>query len=191
MGYAMLGIFTAAAAAGPEMLNEKAAALNGAVLQMFNHGISSAALFFMVGVIYDRTHTRALAEYGGLRKIMPVYAGVLGVSMFSSLGLPGLNGFVGEFLVFKGAFPVVTTVSVVAMIGLVVTAVFLLQMMQKVCFGPLNEKWQSLPDMTARELFIGGALMLFMFLIGIYPAPLLDAANNAVMGLVKLFEVMR
>jgi NADH-quinone oxidoreductase subunit M len=165
--------------------------MNGAVLQMFNHGISSAALFFMVGVIYDRTHTRALADYGGLRKIMPIYAGVLGVSMFSSLGLPGLNGFVGEFLIFRGVFPVVTTVSVVAMIGLVVTAVFLLQMMQKVCFGPLNEKWQFLPDMTARELFIGGALMLFMFLIGIYPAPLLDAANNAVMGLVKLFEVMR
>ncbi len=187
MGYAMLGIFATAATAGPEMLNEKAAALNGAVLQMFNHGISSAALFFMVGVIYDRTHTRALAEYGGLRKIMPIYAGVLGITMFSSLGLPGLNGFVGEFLIFKGAFPVVTTVTVVATIGLVVTAVFLLQMMQKVCFGPLNEKWQWLPDMTACELFIGAVLMLFMFLIGIYPAPLLDAANDAVLALVRLF----
>ncbi len=187
MGYAMLGIFAVAATAGPEMLNEKAAALNGAVLQMFNHGISSAALFFLVGVLYDRTHSRALADFGGLRQIMPVYAGVLGISMFSSLGLPGLNGFVSEFLIFKGAFPVVTKVTVAATLGLVVTAVFLLQMMQKVCFGPLNEKWQGLPDMTARERFIGAILMVFMFGIGVYPAPLLDAANNAVMGLVKLF----
>ena len=187
MGYAMLGILTAVVITGPEMVNEKAAALNGAVLQMFNHGISSAALFFMVGVIYDRTHTRALADYGGLRRIMPVYAGVLGISMFSSLGLPGLNGFVGEFLVFKGAFPVVTKVTVVAMIGLVVTAVFLLRMMQKVCFGPLNEKWQGLPDMSGRDVFIGAALMFFMFWIGIYPAPLLDAANAAVVELVNIF----
>ena len=192
MGYAMLGIFAAAAAAPnvADLANEKAAALNGAVLQMFNHGISSAALFFMVGVIYDRTHTRALADYGGLRKIMPVYAGVLGISMFSSLGLPGLNGFVGEFLIFKGAFPVVTAVTVAATIGLVVTAVFLLGMMQKVCFGPLNEKWRGLPDMTGRELFIGAVLMFFMFWIGLYPAPLLNAGNDAVMGLVRVFEVM-
>ncbi len=184
MGYAMLGIFAVAVSGD---LNDRAAALNGAVLQMFNHGISSAALFFMVGVIYDRPHTRALADYGGLRKIMPLYAGVLGISMFSSLGLPGLNGFVSEFLIFKGAFPIVTMVTVAATVGLVVTAVFLLQMMQKVCFGPLNEKWQSVPDMTARELFIGGALMLFMLLIGVYPLPFIGAANDAVMGLVKLF----
>lgn len=189
MGYAMLGILAVVASAPnvADIVNEKAAALNGAVLQMFNHGISSAALFFMVGVIYDRTHTRALADYGGLRKIMPLYAGVLGVSMFSSLGLPGLNGFVGEFLVFKGAFPIVTKISAAATIGLVVTAVFLLLMMQKVCFGPLNEKWKNLPDMNGRELFIGAVLMFFMFWIGVYPAPLLNAANAAVMELVKIF----
>lgn len=181
MGYAILGILVATMTGD---LNDRAAALNGAVLQMFNHGISSAALFFMVGVIYDRTHTRSLADYGGLRKIMPLYAGVLGISMFSSLGLPGLNGFVGEFLVFKGAFPLATMVTTVAMIGLVVTAVFLLGMMQKVCFGPLNEKWQGLKDMTGRELFIGAVLLFFMFWIGIYPAPLLNAGNEAVMRLI-------
>jgi NADH-quinone oxidoreductase subunit M len=188
MGYAILGILVVTLTGD---VNDKAAALNGAVLQMFNHGISSAALFFLVGVIYDRTHTRALADYGGLRKIMPLYAGVLGVSMFSSLGLPGLNGFVGEFLVFKGAFPLATLVTSVAMIGLVVTGVFQLGMMQKVCFGPLNEKWQGLKDMTGRELFIGAVLLFFMFWIGIYPAPLLDVGNEAVMGLLKVFEVMR
>lgn len=190
MGYAMLGIFAAAAAAPDvkDVVNEKAAALNGAVLQMFNHGISSAALFFMVGCIYERTHTRQLAEYGGLRKIMPIYAGVLGVSMFSSLGLPGLNGFVGEFLVFKGAFPVVPWAALASLIGLVVTAVFLLLMMQKVCFGPLNEKWAELRDMTGREIFIGAALMVFMFAIGVYPAPLLAASNATVLDLVAVFE---
>jgi NADH-quinone oxidoreductase subunit M len=190
MGYAMLGIFATVASAPnvADLLNEKAAALNGAVLQMFNHGISSAALFFLVGVIYDRTHTRKLEEYGGLRKIMPIYAGVLGISMFSSLGLPGLNGFVGEFLVFKGAFPVVTLVTSLATIGLVITAVFLLGMMQKVCFGPLNEKWKGLPDMSAREIFIGAALMFFMFWIGIYPGPFISASNTAVGQLVQMFQ---
>jgi NADH-quinone oxidoreductase subunit M len=190
MGYAMLGIFATVASApnAADVMNDKAAALNGAVLQMFNHGISSAALFFLVGVIYDRTHTRKLEEYGGLRKILPIYAGVLGISMFSSLGLPGLNGFVGEFLVFRGAFPIVTMVTVLATIGLVVTAVFLLGMMQKVCFGPLNEKWKGLTDMTSREVFIGAVLMFFMFWVGIYPAPFINASNTAVVQLVHLFQ---
>ncbi len=190
MGYAMLGIFATVASATnvADVVNEKAAALNGAVLQMFNHGISSAALFFLVGVIYERTHTRKLNEYGGLRMIMPLYAGVLGISMFSSLGLPGLNGFVGEFLVFKGSFPVVTLVTSLATIGLVVTAVFLLNMMQKVCFGPLNERWKGLADMSGREIFIGAVLMFFMFWIGIYPAPFINASNTAVLQLVHLFQ---
>ena len=187
MGYAMLGIFTVVASAHnvQDVMNEKAAALNGAMLQMFNHGISAAALFFMVGVIYERTHTRNLAEYGGLRKIMPIYAGILGISMFSSLGLPGLNGFVGEFMIFKGAFPIVAGWTCAATIGLVVTGVFLLGMMQKVCFGPLNLKWKDLPDMTAREIFIGAVLMLFMFGIGVYPAFLTRVSNDAVVGLIK------
>jgi NADH-quinone oxidoreductase subunit M len=190
MGYAMLGIFVTVATATnvADVVNEKAAALNGAVLQMFNHGISSAALFFLVGVIYDRTHTRKLEEYGGLRKIMPIYAGVLGISMFSSLGLPGLNGFVGEFLVFKGAFPIVPVVSSLATIGLVITGVFLLGMIQKVCFGPLNEKWKGLSDMTTREICIIAVLMFFMFWIGLYPGPLLDVSNKAVLQLVDLFQ---
>jgi NADH-quinone oxidoreductase subunit M len=187
MGYAMLGIFATAAATGTDMLNEKAAALNGAMLQMFNHGISSAALFFMVGCVYERTHTRKLAEYGGLRKIMPIYAGFLGISMFSSLGLPGLNGFVGEFMVFKGVFPISIFWSSLSTIGLVITGVFLLSMMQKVCYGPLNEKWKGLSDLNGREIMIGGVLLLFMFVLGVYPAPLINAANASVMELVNLF----
>jgi NADH-quinone oxidoreductase subunit M len=187
MGYAMLGIFAAAAVTGPELLNDKSAALNGAMLQMFNHGISSAALFFMVGVIYERTHTRNLADFGGLRKIMPIYAGVLGISMFSSLGLPGLNGFVGEFMIFKGAFPIATFWTCLSVIGLVVTAIFLLSMMQKVCFEGLNPKWNSLNDMTGREILIGACLMFFMFLLGVYPAPLIRATNVAAAGIIQIF----
>jgi NADH-quinone oxidoreductase subunit M len=187
MGYAMLGIFTAAAVAGPDAFNDKSAALNGALLQMFNHGISSAALFFMVGVIYERTHTRNLADYGGLRTILPIYAGILGISMFSSLGLPGLNGFVGEFMIFKGAFPVVTLWTSLSTIGLVVTGIFLLSMMQKVCFESLNPKWKDLADMNGREILIGAVLMFFMFWLGIYPAPLINASNTAVAGLVQIF----
>src|SRR5208283_301033 len=192
MGYAMLGIFATVASAPnvADIASEKSAALNGAMLQMFNHGISSAALFFLVGVIYERTHTRKLEEYGGLRRIMPIYAGILGISMFSSLGLPGLNGFVGEFLIFKGAFPIVTLVTSLATIGLVITAVFLLGMMQKVCFGPLNTKWAGLPDMTGREIFIGAVLMFFMFWIGIYPGPMLNVSNTAVKQLVDIFQAM-
>jgi NADH-quinone oxidoreductase subunit M len=187
MGYAILGILAVVAGGEgvPDVLSEKSAALNGAMLQMFNHGISSAALFFMVGVIYERTHTRMLDDFGGLRKILPIYTGVLGISMFSSLGLPGLNGFVGEFLIFKGAFPLVTFWTAVATIGLVVTALFLLNMMQKVCFGPLAPRWASLPDMTRREIFIGAVLMFFMFWIGVYPAPLINAANPAVVDLIE------
>jgi NADH-quinone oxidoreductase subunit M len=192
MGYAMLGILAVVASAPnvADVANEKSAALNGAMLQMFNHGISSAALFFLVGVIYERTHTRKLEEYGGLRTVIPIYAGILGISMFSSLGLPGLNGFVGEFLVFKGAFPIVTLITSLSTIGLVVTAVFLIGMMQKVCFGPLNTKWAGLPDMTGREIFIGAVLMFFMFWIGIYPGPLINASNTAVKQLVDLFQTM-
>jgi NADH-quinone oxidoreductase subunit M len=192
MGYAMLGIFAAAASVSnvADIVNEKAAALNGAMLQMFNHGISSAALFFLVGVVYDRTHTRNLADFGGLRKIMPIYAGVLGISMFSSLGLPGLNGFVGEFMIFKGAFPIVTLWTSLGTIGLVVTAIFLLSMIQSVCFGPLNEKWKGLPDMTQREILIGAVLMVFMFWIGVYPGPMVKASNDAVLDLIKLVQTV-
>jgi NADH-quinone oxidoreductase subunit M len=190
MGYAMLGILVAVASASnvTDVSNEKAAALNGAMLQMFNHGISSAALFFLVGVVYERTHTRKLSDFGGLRAIMPIYAGVLGISMFSSLGLPGLNGFVGEFMIFKGAFSIRPLLVIFATIGLVVTAVFLLNMMQQVCFGPLNERWKGLTDMTRREIVIGAVLMFFMFWIGVYPGPLVDASNQAVLQLIDVFE---
>lgn len=190
MGYCMLGIF-AVLAGGQGLANselEKAAALHGAVLQMFNHGISSAALFFLIGVVYERAHTRQLDAFGGLRAIMPIYAGVWGIAMFSSLGLPGLNGFVSEFLVFKGSWALVTVWAGLALIGVVATAVFLLVMTQKMFFGPLKEQWKSLPDMTTREIIIVAPLLVFMLLIGVFPQPLIQAADLSVHELIRAVQ---
>jgi NADH-quinone oxidoreductase subunit M len=190
MGYCMLGIFSIVASTKTHGLlyAERMSALHGAVLQMFNHGISSAALFFLIGVIYERTHTRKLEDFGGLRAIMPVYAGVWGIAMFSSLGLPGLNGFVSEFLVFRGSWALATFWTALALIGVVATAVFLLVMTQKMFFGPLKEKWKGLPDMTTREIIIVAPLLIFMLLIGVFPQPLIQAADLSVDELIRAVQ---
>jgi len=189
MGYCMLGIFAAAhAAAGPGFDGARADALNGAILQMFNHGITAGALFFLVGVIYDRAHTRSLLDFGGLRRVMPVYAGIMGIAAFSSIGLPGLNGFISEFLIFKGAFPILTPIVAAATLGLVITAVYLLAMLDKLFHGPVNERWAELPDMGRREILIAAPFLTYIFLVGVWPRPLLDVSNPAVLALIRLFN---
>jgi len=185
MGYCMLGIF-AIAAQGETAA--KASALNGVLLQMFNHGISAAALFFMVGVLYDRAHTRDLSKFGGLRKIMPVFAGLMGISTFSSLGLPGLNGFISELLIFRGSFPLMTGLTLAATGGLLITAVYLLTMMERLFHGPLGAFHGPFPDMTRHELAVALPLVFFMFLVGIYPSFLLELANRSVMHLLEIFS---
>src|SRR5207247_8409594 len=142
LGYCLLGIFAAAKLTGSESqwATEKAAALNGVLLQMFNHGITAAALFYFVGLIEERTARRGLDDFGGLRKVAPVFCGLMGIAIFASLGLPGLNGFVGEFLIFKGAFPLAPWATALSAAGLLLTAIFLLTLMQRVFHGPLNEK---------------------------------------------------
>jgi len=182
MGYVMLGI-AAAAAVTAASATDKAIAMNGAVLQMFNHGLSAAALFMLVGVIYDRTHTRALDAFGGLGVVQPVYGGILLVSTLASLGLPGLNGFVSEFMVFRGAFPAFTVITVLATIGLVVTAVYLLVMVQRMILGPLNPRWKDLKDMDRRELISLVPLVALMLSIGIYPAWVLTVTNQTILNL--------
>jgi len=177
MGFVLLGVF-----AGNEI------ALEGAVIQMISHGISTGALFVLAGLLQERMHTRDISEMGGLWETMPALSGAGLVFAMASLGLPGLGDFVGEFLVFKGAFPIVPLVSSVATIGLVITGVFLLGMMQKVCFGHFNKKWTGLADMNTREICIIAVLMFFMFWIGLYPGPLLDVSNKAVLQLVDLFQ---
>ena len=187
MGYCMLGIFAIASISSSDV-EAKASALNGAILQMFNHGITSAALFFMVGVIYDRKHRRDLAKFGGLRAIMPVYAGLMGISTFASVGLPGLNGFVSEFLIFRGTFVVFQSLTILATIGLVVTALYYLRMIQQMFLGPLNPDCEGLADMSRRELVIAAPLIALMFLIGIFPGPMLALTNAFAVQLIGVFQ---
>ena len=138
MGFVVLGIAAAAKAAGT--LNATIA-LNGAVLQMFNHGLSAAGMFFLVGVLYERTHTRNLDDFGGLFPLVPIYGGILLFTSMASLGLPGLNGFISEFLVVRGSWPVLTLYTAVAMIGLLFTGAYILKGIKAVLHGPVNEHW--------------------------------------------------
>jgi len=178
MGFVLLGISAAAKAMGT--LNSTIA-LNGAILQMFNHGLSAAGMFFLVGVVYERTHTRNLDELGGLFPLAPVYGGILIFVSMASLGLPGLNGFISEFLVVRGAFPVLTVYTAIAMIGLLFTGAYILKGIKKVLHGPLNERWIGhMTDINTREIIVMVPLMALILVIGIWPAWILEVINKAV-----------
>ena len=184
MGFVVLGIAAAAYAQGTETAT---IAVNGAVLQMFNHGLSAAGMFFLVGVIYERTHTRDLNEFGGLFPLVPVYGGILIFTSMASLGLPGLNGFVSEFLVVRGSwgagwvFPMFTALG---MIGLFFTGAYILKGIKMVLHGPLNEKWVGhLSEINAREIIILAPLMGLMLVIGVWPAWILNVINQTVKAL--------
>jgi len=178
MGFVILGIAAAAWAAGTQ---NGVLALNGAVLQMFSHGLSAAGMFFLVGVIYERTHTRDLDAYGGLFPLVPVYGGILVFTAMAWLGLPGLSGFVPEFLVVRGSWPVFTLATALSMIGLFFTGAYALKALKKVLHGPLNEKWVGhLSEINTREVLVIAPLMLLMLWIGVWPAWLLDVINRAV-----------
>jgi NADH-quinone oxidoreductase subunit M len=184
MGFVLLGIAAAAKAAGTLDAN---IALNGAVLQMFNHGLSAAGMFFLVGVIYERTHTRNLDDFGGLFPLVPVYGGILIFTSMASLGLPGLNGFISEFLVVRGAWPVLTVYTAIAMLGLLFTGAYILKGIKSVLHGPLNERWahgeHKLSDINRREIIVMAPLMILILVIGIYPAWILDVINRAMVML--------
>jgi NADH-quinone oxidoreductase subunit M len=178
MGFVLLGIAAAALAAGTQ---DATIALNGAVLQMFNHGISAAGMFFLVGVIYERTHTRDLEEWGGLFPLVPVFGALLILTSMASLGLPGLNGFVSEFLVVRGAWPVFTTYTALSMIGLLFTGAYILKGISKTLHGPLNEHWKGhLMEINRRELAVMAPLVVLMIWLGLWPAWLLNVINQAV-----------
>jgi NADH-quinone oxidoreductase subunit M len=188
LGYCLLAIFavmgTGTALAAPA--TEKTAALNGVILQMFNHGLTAAALFWFVGLLEQRGRgLRGVDDFGGLRKVAPVFCGLMGVALFSSLGLPGLNGFVGEFLIFKGVFPLASWAAGLAVIGLLVTAIFILTILQRVFNGPLNAKWASLPDLTTSERLLAVPAIGLMFVLGIYPQALIGVVNSTVMQMVQ------
>lgn len=188
LGYCLLGVFAVAKVTGnePQWAVERAAALNGVLLQMFNHGLTASALFCFVGFLESRSGgARGLNDFSGLRKVAPVFCGLMGIAMFASLGLPGLNGFVGEFLIFKGAFSLSAWATVLSTAGLLVTAIFVLTILQRVFHGPLNERWAKLPDLTTSERLIVLPAIALMFVLGIYPQLAIGLTNSTVMQMVE------
>lgn len=180
LGYAMLGMAAVVAAGAMNGGNVAAAqaGLSGAVFQMFNHGTISAMLFILVGVVYDRAHHREIAGFGGLAKKMPIYAGITMVAFFAGLGLPGLSGFVSEFLCFVGAFPVFKVIVIISTLGILLNAAYFLRAYLKMFFGSLNEKYSTIPEINGRELFTLIPLVIITIFLGVYPAPFLNAIRE-------------
>jgi NADH-quinone oxidoreductase subunit M len=181
MGFVVLGIAAAAFARGSMTEGDAVIALSGAVLQMFNHGLSAAGMFLLVGVIYERTHTRSLKDWGGLFPLMPVYGGILLFTAMASLGLPGLNGFVSEFMVVRGTWPIFTLYTALSMIGLLITGAYILKGIKHALHGPLNEKWagHSL-EISRRETLAIAPLMVLMLVIGVWPSWIVRVINETV-----------
>src|SRR5436190_3319731 len=192
LGYCLLGIVALAKLTGNDarLAAEKAAVFNGVLLQMFNHGLTAATVFCFIGFIERRSGgLRGLNEFGGLRAVAPVFCGLMGIALFSSLGLPGLNGFVGEFLIFKGAFPLAAWATAFSVIGLLVTAVFILTVIQRVFNGPLNAKWRAFGDLTLSERLIVLPAIILMFVLGIYPQLAIGAVNATVVQLLAQLKL--
>ena len=160
----------------------------GGVFQMFNHGTITAMLFLIVGVIYDRAHTRGLDEFGGLMNKMPRYAAVMTVAFFAALGLPGLSGFISEALSLLGAFRTFQTLTIIAVTTIVITAAYMLWVLQRVFLGTLPEKWNGLTDMDGRETFMLASLAVIVIFLGIYPAPMIDLMNASINHLAGLLH---
>ena len=169
LGFCMLGIYAM-----------NSAGFAGGMLTMLNHGVSTGALFLLVGVIYERRHTRMIADFGGLWKPLPVYASVFLVVMLSSIGLPGTNGFVGEFLVLLGAFRAQPLWAALAAIGVILSACYMLWMFQRVMFGPVTHaENEKLPDLSLRERLVFAPLLILIVWMGVAPQPFLDRVQPA------------
>jgi NADH-quinone oxidoreductase subunit M len=174
LGFVVLGLFTLT----PQ-------GLVGGIIQMVNHGLSTGALFLVVGMLYERRHTRLIADYGGLWKVVPALSVVFLIVSLSSLGLPGLNGFVGEFLILVGTFQVNRTLAVFATTGIIFAAVYLLWMYQRVFFGVVTkEANRHLPDLSGREWAVLLPILLFIVWIGVYPAPFTGMTEASAQALI-------
>lgn len=177
MGFIMLGIFS-----GGQQ------GMSGAVLQMVNHGLSTGMLFFMVGVLYEQRHTRLFEEYGGIWVKVPVFGTFFLLAVFSSVGLPGMNGFVGEFIILLGTFQVNWVAAAFGTFGIVLAAWYLLTATRRLMFGPFNPANQSLRDMNGREIIIALSLVVFFFVIGFFPNLFLTKINPATEVLVEQMD---
>ncbi|RPI10558.1 MAG: NADH-quinone oxidoreductase subunit M [Zetaproteobacteria bacterium] len=178
MGFVMLGMFA---------LNPQG--VQGSLLQMINHGLSTGGLFLIVGLVYERRHTRLISELGGLSKQMPIYATLFAIIMLSSMGLPGLNGFVGEFLILIGAFQVSWWWGAFAVTGIVLGAAYMLWLFQRTMFGEITkEENKTLPDLDAREVATLVPIVVLCFWIGLYPSPFLKAMEVSVANVIRIVE---
>jgi NADH-quinone oxidoreductase subunit M len=176
LGFVMLGIFTFTVQG-----------ISGGILQMLNHGLSTGALFLIVGMLYERRHTRLIDEFGGISKVMPIYATFFMIVTLSSIGLPGLNGFVGEFLILLGTFKVNVTYAVFAATGVILSAVYMLWMFQRVMFGEVTkEENRKLKDLSLREIIVLIPIILFIIQIGVYPKPYLSRMEPTVKNLISV-----
>ena len=182
LGYCLLALFAVASAANPSPA-ETASALGGTLLQVFNHGLSASALFFCVGALEARNAgRRGIDDFGGVRTAMPVFAGLCGIAMFSSLGLPGLNGFVGEFLIFRGVFGLAPWAAALGCLGLLATALFLLTFWQRVFHGPQRGGVAGFSDVSALEITTLLPGIVLMFALGVWPQLLMQLINPLVAG---------
>ncbi len=181
MGFVMIGMVA---------LNDQG--VQGSVLQMLNHGISTGALFLVVGMIYERRHTRMIEDFGGLFKVMPIYATFFMIITLSSIGLPGTNGFVGEFLILLGTFKFNITYAVIATFGIVLAAAYMLWMFQRVVWGKVeNPENQKLVDISKREWLVLTPLVVLIFWIGLYPKPFLNMMEPSVTNLIEQAQLRK
>jgi NADH-quinone oxidoreductase subunit M len=161
--------------------------LSGVFMQIFNHGLTAAALFYYVGLLEQRRGMRGLSDFGGLMQRAPLLCGWMSVAMFSSLGLPGLNGFIGEFLIFKGSFAMTASFTAVAVLGLLVTAIVFLRAMQALFSGPLADACSAFPELRLTEKFVVVPVTALMFAIGIAPQFVFNIFNTTVVQMARLF----
>jgi NADH-quinone oxidoreductase subunit M len=174
MGFSLLGM----AAMTP-------AGISGAVLNLFTHGVISPMLFLIVGVIYDRAHHREIERFGGLAQTLPEYTGLMGLAFFASLGLPGLCGFIAEFMVFSGAFPVFMTYTIVSATSVIITAAYYLWAIHRMFLGKVNEAYRGYPDLAWRERFTLYPLAAWAIFLGFYPQFILDSINGTLHALIR------
>jgi NADH-quinone oxidoreductase subunit M len=178
LGMVMLGIFA---------LTKES--VQGALMVMIGHGISTGALFFLIGMIYERKHSRLIADYGGIAKVVPLYAAMLTIVALSSIGLPGTNGFISEFLVMVGSFKTVPIATTISAIGVILAAAYLLWAIQRILYNPLDKPANaSLTDLNWREIGLLAPLLFVILWMGVYPKPVLDRMEASVGRFVEQVE---
>jgi NADH-quinone oxidoreductase subunit M len=189
LGYCAMAVLAVAVATTDR--DAQAAAISGTILQAFNHGIIASTIFFFIGLLEQRSGgLRTLADFGGLRATMPVLCGLMGVAIFASLGLPGLSGFVGEFLIFNGVFALVPWAAAISVIGLLLTAVFFLRLVRLVFHGPLNPAAAGWPDLTAGERWLAAPAIALIVIPGLWPQVLLHCLNADTVRLLDLLHTL-